>query len=156
MEPVTLVVTALALGAAAGLKATAEQVVKDAYAGVKTLILTQYAAAGGSLTALEKKPESQAKQASLGEDLQDAGGDQDRELLERARQLIEAVEQSKLGAESALAIGVNLKEIKAESLKISDVKASGTGVNVEKSEFRGGVDISGIQAGLQGALDPKA
>lgn len=156
MEPVTLIVTALALGAAAGLKTTAEQIVKDAYAGVKRLILTQYAAASGSLDALEKKPESKAKQASLSEDLQDAGGDQDRELLDRALQLIAAVEQSKLGAESAAAIGVNLKEIKAESLKISDVQASGTGVDMEKGEFSGGIDISGIRAGVQGAPDPKA
>ena len=37
MDPVTIIVTALALGAAAGLKPVAEQAVKDAYAGIKTL-----------------------------------------------------------------------------------------------------------------------
>ena len=38
MDPITIIVTALALGAAAGLKPTAEQAVKVAYAGLKKLI----------------------------------------------------------------------------------------------------------------------
>lgn len=37
MDPVTLIVTALAAGAALGLKDTASGVVKDAYASLKTL-----------------------------------------------------------------------------------------------------------------------
>ena len=35
MEPVTLIVTAIALGAAAGLQATSEQTIKDAYSALK-------------------------------------------------------------------------------------------------------------------------
>ena len=155
MEPVTLIVTALALGAAAGLKATAEQTVKDAYTGVKTL-LGKYAGVSGSLDALEKKPESKNKQASLAEDLQDAGVEKDLELLAQAQKLVEAIEKSKLGATSAAAIGVNLKEIKAAYLKISDVTARNTGVQLEHGEFSGGVDISGIQAGVRGEPDPNA
>ena len=42
MDPGTLIVTALALGAAAGLKATAEQAVKDTYSGLKRLIIDHY------------------------------------------------------------------------------------------------------------------
>jgi hypothetical protein len=38
MEPVSLIVTSLALGAAAGLKPTAEQAIKDAYGALKSLI----------------------------------------------------------------------------------------------------------------------
>ena len=61
MEPISLIVTALALGATATLKATAAQTVKDAYAAIKTRILGQYTDASDSLHALEKKPESKAR-----------------------------------------------------------------------------------------------
>lgn len=42
MEPIIVIVTALALGAAAGLKSTATQAVKDAYTGLKALILRNF------------------------------------------------------------------------------------------------------------------
>src|SRR5436190_858267 len=99
MEPVTLLVTALALGAAAGLKATSEQTVKDTYTGVKALIQGKYVDASAMLNALEQKPESEKNRARLAEDLQEAGADQDGELLAQANQLIDAIEKSKLGAE---------------------------------------------------------
>ncbi|RIK53553.1 MAG: hypothetical protein DCC57_08160 [Chloroflexi bacterium] len=154
MEPVTLIVTAVALGAAAGLKPTVEQAVKDAYAGIKTLILRKYGAVG--LEAVEKKPDSKPKQESLAEDLQEAGAAQDTELLAQAQALIDAVEQSKIGAEAAVAIGVDLKKVKAAALRIADVTASGTGVKVEEGEFTGDVDIRGVRAGVDRPPDPKA
>jgi hypothetical protein len=65
MDPITIIVTALAAGAAAGLKPTAEQAIKDAYAGIKVLMLRKYETL--SLEALEQKPDSETKQASLAE-----------------------------------------------------------------------------------------
>jgi hypothetical protein len=38
LEPITAIVTALALGAASGFKEIAAQSVKDAYAGLKALV----------------------------------------------------------------------------------------------------------------------
>ena len=38
MDPISIIVTALATGAAAGLKPTAAKVIQDAYAGIKALI----------------------------------------------------------------------------------------------------------------------
>ena len=78
MDPVTMIVLALAAGAAAGLKPTAEQAVKDAYAGVKALILRKYA--NVDLTLLERKPDSEAKRQCMREDLADAGAGKDSEL----------------------------------------------------------------------------
>ena len=71
MDPVSLIVTALAAGAAAGLKPTAEKIIKDAYEGIKTLIKRKYDQV--DLASLEKKPQSQAKRDSVAEDLSDAG-----------------------------------------------------------------------------------
>ena len=38
MDPVTIIVSALVAGAAAGLQPTAEQAIKDAYNGIKALM----------------------------------------------------------------------------------------------------------------------
>jgi len=45
MDPVTLIVTALALGAADGFESTAEQAVKNTYSGLKRLKADSYQAA---------------------------------------------------------------------------------------------------------------
>ena len=42
MDPITVIVTALATGAAAGVGATAEQGLKDAYEGLKTFVKKKY------------------------------------------------------------------------------------------------------------------
>ena len=52
MDPITLIVTALAAGAALGLKDTASSAIKDAYQGLKTLVKKRLASqADGELVA---------------------------------------------------------------------------------------------------------
>ncbi|HUZ39247.1 MAG TPA: hypothetical protein VMV17_23235 [Streptosporangiaceae bacterium] len=53
MDPVTLIVTALAAGSASGLAETASAAVKDAYASLKALVTKRFAGrpAGGTLLA---------------------------------------------------------------------------------------------------------
>ncbi|HJQ26306.1 MAG TPA: hypothetical protein VKA60_20500 [Blastocatellia bacterium] len=143
MDPITMIVIALAAGAAAGLKPTAEQAIKDAYAGVKAWIQSKYAKV--DLTPLERKPESEAKRESVREDLADAGAGEDQELLDRVNALLVALE--KQAPETAAAIGIDLKEVKAAFLRAQKVIAEGTGVKVEKSEFSGGIDLGEVQAG---------
>jgi len=146
MDPITIIVLALAAGAAAGLKPTAEQVIKDAYAGIKELIQRKYAKV--DLTSLENKPESQKKRDSVAEDLTDAGAAADLELLDRANALVDAVK--KYDQSTAAAIGIDLSEVKAAYLNVRKVEAEGTGVKVHKSEFTGGIDIGEVQAGNRG------
>ena len=94
MEPVTIIVAALAAGAAAALKSTAEQAINDLYAGFKALIQRKYGIA--SVEALERKPDSEAKRTSVTEDLTDAGAGDERlrrvgdGRLRRARRLVPA------------------------------------------------------------------
>jgi hypothetical protein len=143
MEPVTMIVLALAAGVSAGLKPTAEQAIKDAYAGVKTLIQQKYT--GVDLSPLERKPESESKRESVREDLAEAGAGQDQELLDRVKALLDEIE--KRAPEAASAIGVDLKDVRAAALKIQKVDAEGAGVKVENGEFTGDIDISDIRAG---------
>ena len=150
MDPVTMIVVALAAGAAAGLKPTAEQAVKDADAGIKAFILNKYPSI--SLDPLEKKPASESKRASIEEDLADAGAGEDDELLASAKALLDAVKQHDRPA--AQAIGVDLEEVEAEYLKIQKVRATGTGVKVRKGKFSGGIDLGEVDAGV-GSEPPK-
>ncbi len=143
MDLATTIVTALATGAAAGLKPSAEQVVKDAYNGLKLLIQRKYAMV--DLAQLEGRPASEAKRASLAEDLREAGAAEDAELVEHARALVDVVERHDPAA--AAVIGVDLEAVKAEFLAVRDVAAEGTGVRVRQSEFSGGIDITGVRAG---------
>jgi hypothetical protein len=143
MDPVTLIVTALAAGASAALKSTAESGIKDAYEGLKRLIFGRYTDI--DVAPVEKKPESEAKRQSLAEDLEAAGAAGDRELLETAQRLVEAVR--KHDAEAGPAIGVDLEHVEAEFLKVGDVSSTGTGVRLRHGTFSGGIDISGVEAG---------
>lgn len=146
MDPITIVVTALALGAAAGLQATAEQAVRDAYGALKALIKRKYA--GVDVEQLEKAPASRARQALGEEELAQVEAGQDEELLQQAKRLLDAVEQHAPAA--AGAVGVSLEEIKGASLRISDIIATGTGVSVKKADLSGDIDISGVRAGGSG------
>jgi hypothetical protein len=151
MEPVTIIITALALGASTGVKSIAEQAVKEGYEGLKNLIKTKYPSI--TIDRLERKPESETQRKAVEEDLADAGGDKDLEVLQKAKILIGAIEN--LPKQEVPAIGVNLEKIKGASLTIDDVIATGIGVNVKDGEFQGDVSIKGIRAGQQGDIHPK-
>jgi hypothetical protein len=144
MDPIAIIVAALVAGAAAGLKPTVEKAVQDTYAGLKAFIQRKYGDV--DLDTLEKKPDSEAKRASVAEDLAAAGADRDDELLQRAKALLDALKQH--APQTAAAIGVDLAEIEAAYLKIQRVRASGDGVKVRKGKFEGGIEIDEIEAGL--------
>jgi len=147
MDPVSVVVTALVAGAAAGLKPAAEQAVKDAYAGLKTLIQRKWQQV--SVGQLEANPTSVARQAVVKEDLAQANAADDRDLLTAADKVLDAVAQH--APEVARSIGVRLEDIKSGgSLRIRDVVAGDAGVDVRKADVHGDIDISGVRAGRTG------
>jgi hypothetical protein len=146
MDPIGIIVSALATGVAAGLKPTAEKAIKDAYAGLKSMIQRKYSRV--DLQPIENKPESLSKRESVAEDLVDAGATGDQELLDLAKVLIDAV--ARHDKATADVIGVDLEEVKAAYLDIKKVTTSGTGVRVKKSEFEGGIDIGEVNAGEAG------
>ena len=147
MDPVSIIVAALAAGAATALKSTAEQAIKDAYAGFKALIQSKYGHV--SVEALERKPDSEVKQISVQEDLTDAGAGADQELLDRAKALLDAVKAHDRAA--AAKININLDEVEAAYFKLKDAAAEGdVNVGVKKSNFSGGIDLEGLTAGTPG------
>ena len=88
MDPITLILTTLVTGAAAAFKPTAEQAVKDAYAGLKTLLQHKFAgkpAAEVALTEYEKKPD--IWKAPLEAAIKETGTDQDQKIIAAAEKL---------------------------------------------------------------------
>ncbi|MEP7128521.1 MAG: hypothetical protein ABI729_06625 [Chitinophagales bacterium] len=139
MEPLSLIVAALASGAVAGLKPTAEKAVKDAYEGIKAFLKNKFAGKV-SVDDLEKNPNSESKRGSLKEDLESAGAQEDLELITKAKELIQVVEKH-----DPAVYGVYLKEISGKNLDIDTVNVEdGTAVRVDIGTFTDDVKIKNV------------
>lgn len=149
MDPVSIIVTALATGAAAGLKPTAEQIIKDAYEGVKALIKRKFSAPI-NIGLLERDPASKAKQEVVREELNRLDASSDHELLAQAKALLDLIRER--APETPETIGVRLEDIVAASLTLDDILSSSTGVTANKLRIEGDIRISGIRAGIKHSI----
>ncbi|GJL62686.1 MAG: hypothetical protein NPIRA04_13400 [Nitrospirales bacterium] len=98
-DPVTLIISALAGGAAAAGKEVVSQAVKDAYVGLKKLIQSKFESkpmVSATLQTLEKKPKSPDIQGVVETTLLDVGADQDKEIQAQAEQLLAVLEKENL------------------------------------------------------------
>ncbi len=94
MDPVTLIVTALAAGAVLGLKDAASAAVKDAYAGLKALVRKRFAGRPkGELVLAEHEAAPQTWEGPLAAELAAAGADRDGELVAAAQALMRLVDE---------------------------------------------------------------
>ncbi len=93
MDPVTLILTALGAGAAAGGQAIASDAIKDGYAGLKALIQRKFAGkpkAELALTEYESDPETW--KAPLKKVLVQEQVDQDNDIIEAAQRVMQLVQ----------------------------------------------------------------
>jgi hypothetical protein len=89
MDPVTLIVTALAAGAALGLKDTASSAIKEAYGALKALVKKRLAGRPDGEMVLEAHEQAPTKwQTTLETELTAAGARSDAELLVAAEVLM--------------------------------------------------------------------
>jgi hypothetical protein len=143
MDPITVILTALATGAAAGVTSTATDAIKDAYGALKSLVKARYATV--RVDALEKKPDSKSSQRRVEEDLKqtDAGSDQD--LVRLAQQLIALIREA--APETAQVVGLNIEGFEAGELLVEDVESSGTGVSVRDTKVTGRAEFKNVRGG---------
>ena len=106
MDPVSVIVTALAGGAAAALKDTASQAIKDGYAGLKALVLRrlQKAQPNAEVVLAEFERDSETWEKPVRKSLADSAGDQ--ELVEQAQRLLQLL-QSEQGAPAKYSVQVS-------------------------------------------------
>jgi hypothetical protein len=96
MDPVTMIVTALAAGAAASAQEVAAQAVKDSYAALKARILRKFGQkgdVGGAVEVVEGKPSSEPRKAVLREELEAAGAADDSETVQQAQALLDLLKE---------------------------------------------------------------
>jgi hypothetical protein len=90
MDPITLIVTALAAGAALGVQDTASEMIKDAYASLKALVKKRLGSGPDAELVLakhERAPETW--QAPLMAELEETGAAGDRDLIAAAQALLD-------------------------------------------------------------------
>lgn len=153
---VTLIVAALAVGAAAGLKDTAASAVKDAYSALKGLVSSKYSKV--SVAGLEGMPESEAQRTALKESLTAAGAGNDEELTGLAKRLLAVVEEK--DPEVFPAVGIIVTKSKAGAIIINgvDVESEGSGIVVNEAETTGNIEIRNATVragGGKDSTDPK-
>jgi hypothetical protein len=95
MDPITLIIAALAAGGAAGVRESATSAVSDAYGALKSLVLRKLAGRrDGSLVVARYEEEPEVWKAPLAGELKAAGAEHDQELLEAAQLLMRLVQES--------------------------------------------------------------
>ena len=95
MDPVTLIVTALAAGAASPLQDGASAVVKDAYARLKALVTRRFAGRpGGELVLAEYEAAPQTWEKPLAAELSASGAEGDADLVAAAQALMNLVDEA--------------------------------------------------------------
>lgn len=145
MDPITLIVTALATGAVAGLKPTAEKVVKDAYEGLKKIIVDKYERSKKTVPVLESDPASETGKAVVRESLEKEHAEEDEALLQQAQAVLQAIKAHE--PEAASAAGVQIEDIEAgASVNVRDIVSAGgfTAKNIKANED---VTIEKVRAG---------
>jgi hypothetical protein len=154
MDPISIIVMALVTGAAAALKPTTEQAIKDAYAGMKGLIQRKFGRV--NVAVLETDPASKVRQAVVQEDLEKAGAGQDEELLTNAKALLDAIQTH--APDVPKAVGLDLEDIKGASLTAERILAEGphaTGVKVKGADIQGDIRVSDVTARSGEETPPK-
>ena len=93
VDPVSLILLALAAGAAAGVKDTASQAIKDGYAALKRLVSSRVAKQPtGELVVAQHAADPETWQAPLRKALTDADASNDQELVTAAQELMELID----------------------------------------------------------------
>ena len=134
MDPLTLIWTAMVSGAAAAAGKVAGKAIVDSYNGLKTMIVGAAGKAAAAIESLEARPDSENRQGTLKEELEDAKIDQNQQVLAQAQSLLKMLEGHEQGG------GDNYRAV----LKGSGAIAQGKGA---KAVGAGGVMIGGNVGG---------
>jgi len=95
MDPITLILTALAAGAASGLEDSASSAVKSAYAGLKALVKRHLSGRpAGELALAEYESAPEVWERPLTAQMEAARADRDLELVGSAQALMSLVDEA--------------------------------------------------------------
>ena len=108
MDPMTVLVSALALAGAA-LQPIKDQVVKDGYEGLKALLVKKFGAASPKLerTLKDHEEDPQTYKSPMEKVLAEVGAGQDQEVLDAAAALLKRAEDSQPGVTGGVVGQIN-------------------------------------------------
>jgi hypothetical protein len=153
MDPVSLIVSALALGATTGVKEAFSEAGKDAYSALKGLIGRKYPDVEKSVAQLEEHPDSKAQREVVEKELQRVAAGNDDDLRGFAQALIEAVRTKT--PEMATAIGIDLKGVNLANVNLKDFTVKdGIGVRMRDS-VAGDLNVENLHVEHSGRDAPK-
>ncbi|MEV6361120.1 hypothetical protein [Nocardia asteroides] len=148
MDPVTLVVAAVAAGAAAGVTDVATRMVTDGYQGLKNLLTGRHGVIEAEIVSIERDPLEPLRRELLAREIARSGVSEDPEVCAAARELLHVIaEQAPAAAEM---VGVRLIRVEAGwdiditgSVHATDVRAGGSiRINTSRTESGDGRDPS--------------
>ena len=148
MEPISIVMSALVMGAAMGLKSTSEEVIKDAYTGFKKLIQERYAQTKVAIDLIEQDPLSETYRVAAQDLLNKTKIAQDEVILTKALALLDNIHKKMPNAFEI--VGIDLKDIEGATLNIEGVISENVGVRVKDGKFSKDINIKNVQAGSKG------
>lgn len=141
MDPVTAIVSAIVAGATAALKPTTEQAIKDAYQGLKAIIVSKWKSL--NLGGIEATPDSKGQKLVLEEELAKTNAKDDPDLIAAAQLLLTTIQQKDPGVLQK--IGVKLEKINVKGdAHIRDIQGEDRGVDINDSTFEKNLEITGV------------
>lgn len=146
MEPVTVIATAIALGASDGARETTKKAIGDAYTAVKDWITSKYGSVSGDVVGLEQEPEEELRRALLAKKLDQTGAGNDVELLNLAQVLIAAVEGEAPELPATIGVAIRRASVGGDIEVVNVSVDGGSGVIAEDITADGSVRIGGVSA----------
>jgi hypothetical protein len=141
-DPISIIIGALIAGAGAAAKDVADKAVKDAYQGFRTLIVRKFGSKTDveeALAGVEKKPESEARQSVLKEELTNAGAAQDTELIEQAQAFLALLKEDGVISAATYQATVSGSGAAAQDHSV----AAGEGGVAVGGNVEGGINLGG-------------
>lgn len=152
---ISLISTALILGATAALQKTAGQVVEDAYNGFKLLLISRFQATKAAVNALEENPADEDTRHFVETKVSSTQAAGAPEVLQQAKALLKLIKAQ--APQVTRIAGVKFDEFDFEdALSIDTVKSAEDGVVITRGKAKGKVEIKNIEAGLSRDTDPNA
>ncbi|MEU6190493.1 MULTISPECIES: hypothetical protein [Nocardia] len=156
MDPVTLIVAAVATGAAAGLGELVKQTVVDSYNSVRRMISDRYEVIEAEVVGVASEPEEPLRRQLLAKKLTQVGAGEDVELVAAAQQLLRLVAEQ--APQAAEIVGVQLNRVDAAGdIEVTDVAVQG-GIGVQANDVAtgGSMTIRGVRAVQEPPHPPQA
>jgi len=151
MDPVSGIVTVLAIIGGAVLKTAVSEPTKDAYERLKRYIAEKYN--GPAVANLEEDPSSHARQLVVQEVLDQKGLSQDPRVAELAAAVMaSAIERDRRALE---VVGVDIDKATAVNIRLKDIASTGSGVKISDTQASGDIEITGVTAGLDAEASRK-